>query len=516
MQELFDQLISYLRAIWRFRWYAMATAWLIALGGWFAVHRMPERYEASARVYVDTQSVLRPLLQGLAVQPDVNEMVAMMSRTLISVPNVEKVIQMTGLDDRLKTLEERERLVARLTKELTIKRAGGENLYVISYADKDRDTAKRVVESLLTIFVEGSLGNKRSDTDSAQRFIDDQLEEYNAKLVAAENAVMEFKRKYVGLLPGQGGDYFAQLWDAKGALTQSELMLREAENSRDAIKDQLAAHTASALVPEEINYVETEPEQPEIDSRIQALEQKLDNLRLTYTEQHPDIVQLVRMIAQLKEQKKAEAKPKIALPAQTPAQARDPVYEQLTVALASAEANVAAMRTRVQEHRRRYSELKAAVDALPRVEAEYKQLTRDYEATKARYDDLLKRRESAQISGNMEASNAVMAFRVIDPPLVPMTPSRRPLLLSFVLVVALGGGLGVAFLFGQAKPAFYDERKLKEVSGLAVLGTVVMGWTEEQKGRRAWGLAALAVSFVGLLSVYAAVMAPYVLTGTRV
>src|SRR5688572_33099931 len=118
MHELSAQLLSHLKATWRFRWYAMGFAWIAAVAGWVAVYQMPDRYEASARVYVDTQSVLRPLLAGLAVQPNVDQVVTMMSRTLISRPNVEKVIRMSDLDITLKTPEAREAMISRLTKEI--------------------------------------------------------------------------------------------------------------------------------------------------------------------------------------------------------------------------------------------------------------------------------------------------------------------------------------------------------------------------------------------------------------
>ena len=164
----------------------------------------------------------------------------MMSRTLVSRLNVEKVIQMADMDTGLNTPEDREQLIARLTKELTIKSAGRENLYTISYADQDREQAKRVVQSLLTIFMEGSVGDKRKDSDSARQFIEEQLRSYSEKLVAAENAVTAFKRRHQGLMPGEGRDYYARLSDAKAALRQATLELKEALNSRDAIKQQLA------------------------------------------------------------------------------------------------------------------------------------------------------------------------------------------------------------------------------------------------------------------------------------
>jgi len=154
---------------------------------------------------------------------------------------------------------------------------------------------------------------------------------------------------------------------------------------------------------------------------------------------------------------------------------------------------------------------------MPQVEAEYTQLTRDYEVNKTRYDELLKRRESAQISGAMEASDAAMGFRIIDPPRVPLVPSapNRRLLMTAVLFAALGGGLGLALLISQIRPTINDERRLREVTGLQVFGTVVMAWTEAQRARRIWGLVGLVISFASLLSAYAAIMAALVLTGAR-
>ena len=512
MHELADQLLSYLRAAWRYRWYAALAAWVIALGGWTAVHLMPDRYEAKARVYVDTQSMLRPLLSGIAVQPNTDQTVGMMSRTLVSRVNVEKLIEMSGIQPGRESDEDREQLIARLTRELAVRSAGRENLYTISYSDQDRERAKRVVQSLLTIFMEGSLGDKRKDSDSAREFIEEQLKSYSEKLVAAENAVMEFKRKNQGLMPGsEGRDFYGALSEAKAALRQASLELKEALNSRDAIKLQLAGEAQAASVPGDTAAAPLPPS--ELDLRIRALEQKLDGLRLIYTEQHPDIVATVRIIAQLEEQRRAEemqrkfaengsGKPASRAP-------KGPLYEKLMVSLAEAEAKMAAMKARVAEYGVRYNELQAAANAQPQVEAEYKQLTRDYEVIRSRYDKLLERRESAQISGDVEASDVAMGFKIIDPPQVPLEPSgpNRPRLMSMVLFAALGGGLGLAFLLSQIRTTFSDERRLRDASGVRVLGTVAMAWNEKQKKRRARGVFALALSFVGLLSAYGAIMA---------
>lgn len=517
MHELADLIRSHLKAAWRYRWYAVVVAWVVAIGGWIAMTQIPNRYEASARVYVDTQSVLRPLLAGLAVQPNVNQVVGMMSRTLISRPNLDKVIRMADMDIKLKTPEEREQLITRLSKELTIKSAGAENLYTIAMSDNNPQEAKRVVQSLLTIFVEGSLGDKRKDTDSARNFINEQLKAYNEKLIAAENAVTEFKRRHMGLLGAEGRGYYTRLTEAEAAVSQAALELKEAENSRDAIKQQLAGSAPPSLLNESSP---SEVANPELDERIKDLQKRLDNLRLTFTEQHPDIISASRMIEQLKEQKVKEQKEREAKLKKGPAsqtQAQNPIFQQLSISLAEAEASVASMKARVAEYERRLSSLKAAANAVPQFEAEYTQLTRDYEVTKKNYENLLSRRESAQISGDMEANTSVMDFRVIDPPQVPSRPSapNRPLLMSMVLLAALAVGAAFAFLLSQLRPTFTDERRLQEVSGLPVFGTVVMAWTPAQLAKKRRGFIAFLLSFLSLLSAYAAIMASLALTVAR-
>jgi polysaccharide chain length determinant protein (PEP-CTERM system associated) len=510
MHELADQLLSYLRACWHYRWFGVVIAWIIAPAGWIAVYRMPDRFEASARVWVDTQSVIKNLLAGLTAQPNVNQTVGMVSRTLISRPNLEKVIRMADKDFELKTSEELQPVITRLTKEVTIQSAGGENLFTIAYTDNDSQRAMRVVQGLLTIFEEGSRNDQRKDSEAARRFIDEELKTSKEKLDVAENAVIEFRRRQL-LVVGGRGDY-TRLVEAQAALSEATLEFKIAETSRDAIKKNFSDETEiPSLLGEKSASVGVHPE-------IDALEQKLDALRLNYTEQHPDIVALVRTIAQLKEQKNAEVKPRKPSPSPSAAQAVDTGYRPLALSLAAAEANVAAAKERVAEYGKRYDELKAAAIAAPQTDADYTQLAREYEMAKSNYGALLTRRETARISGEMETRTSATDFRVIDPPRVPSVPKapNRQMLNSLVLLMALGGGVGLAFVLSQIRPTFNDERRLKEVSGLQVFGTVIMARTDAQEARRARGLVGFLISFASLLSAYAAIMVALGLTVSRV
>ena len=98
MQSILIQLGDYFWGAWRFRWLMLGLVWLLSIVGWVYVSGMPENYQATARIYVDTNSILRPLLKGLTVQPNLKQRTALVSRTLLSRPNLEKLIRMTDLD----------------------------------------------------------------------------------------------------------------------------------------------------------------------------------------------------------------------------------------------------------------------------------------------------------------------------------------------------------------------------------------------------------------------------------
>lgn len=525
MHEVVRRLLSYLRGMWQYRWYGIAIAWLICIVGWTVVVLIPNKYEASARVYVDTQSVLKPLLKGLTVQPNVNQQIAMMGRTLISRPNLERVIRMSDLDIKLRTNEERERLIDALRKQIRLAGTGRDNLYTISYAATKPEEAKRVVQSLLTIFVEGSLGNSRKDADSAKRFIDEQIKLYEQRLIVAENALKEFKRRHLGMMPSRGQDFASKMVEAQRRLTHAQLELREAENARDALKNHILAIQAGATEPDLLAQrgVSDGPltASPELEQRIAALKQKLDNLQLTYTERHPDVVAVKRVLGQLEAQKKEEIeklrkeaanrKPTSVVSA-APA---NPVLQQLSVSLAEAEAAVAALRTRAAEFEHQYEELKKNAHAIPQIEADLVQLNRDYEVNKKNYETLLARRESAQMSGEMDSSAGVVDFRIIDPPRVPPTPvsPQRPLLMWLVLAIGVGAGVTLAFLMSQLRPVFNDRSTLQEIAGLPILGTVSMKWTQSDVKRQRRGLAAMAVSIASLFGSFGVIMAVLSLTG---
>jgi len=504
MEELTTQLLVYLKGVWKYRWIAVGFAWIIAITGWVIVYKLPDDYQASARIYVDTQNVLKPLMAGMTISPDLQQQVSIMSRTLISRPNVERVVRMVDLDIKVKDVKDQERLVKELMGKIQLGTTGRDNLFTIHYNNQNPKLAKDVVQSLLTIFVEGGLGDKKQDSSSAIRFIDEQIQSYEEKLITGENNLKAFKQKNIGIMPQQGSDYYSQLSRAEEDLNKTRLDLREAEQARDAIRRQIACYEPVLLVdqdesPSSIVNVE-------LDSRIDALNKNLDTLRLNYTELHPDIISTKRLIAQLEERKKEEAK--LTRHSVDPGKNYSPMLQQLNVALAEAEADVASMNARVEEYTARYNRLKSLSNAVPQVEAELAQLNRDYQVNKSNYEKLLERRESAKISGELGSATDLMSFRIIDPPTVPDIPAGpdRSKLYSLVFLGAILAGIGIAFVISQVRPTFHNQVSLREITGRPILGSIPMIWTSKEKIKRKKRLYAFGLSLLSLLGIYGALM----------
>lgn len=515
MSELFQLVVDHLRGMWNRRWIGLAVAWLAAIVGIAVALQTPQRYEATARVYIDTQSLLRPALAGLSIQPNLEQQAAMVSRTLITRPTVEKLVGRTLAEPKSQTPAESDALVNAVMASLQItaeRTPPGQPsyLYAIAYRDTDRQRAKDVVQSLLEIFVESSVGNKRNDTQSTLLFLDEQIKQYDESLKTAENALKQFKLKYMGIA-GQGGqagqDFFARMARLSDDINSARLELRSAVQTRDSYRQALAGESATVSVDQRATGAPLPV--PEIDQRIAVQQRKLDELMRTYTDQHPEVVGTQRVLVELQEQRQAELRDRGSRPNRSgQVSEQNPVFQKIRLSLADAEANVASLSAKLASYEGQYRELKASAQLVPQVEAEYSQLTRDYDIQKKTYGDLLARRQAAAMGAEVQATEAAL-FRVIDPPRAssqPVPPTHL-MLLGMAFAAALGAGLLASFVANELWPTFHDGRALRAISERPFLGTLSL-WSSPEMMRKkrldftlfASGLAGLLVSFAGIIA----------------
>lgn len=499
MSKEFREALGLVRDIWQHRWLALAIALLICAVGWPVAYLLPDKYQVEAKVYLDTQSMLKPLLEGLAVDSDVTKQTALLlRRTLLNRPNLEKVARTSDLDIGARDPEDFERVIRKLSQEIRMVGGGKDQLYVISYQNKDPIAAKRVVEAVLNLFVEGALGETRKDTSSTKRFLDEQIGEYQAKLELAESELKEFKRENVGLMPGSAGQtFFTQLSSATNAHSGAKLELAAAANRRNELRRQLAAFTQSAS--------SATSELP--GGALDPLQKQLAELRLKYTDQHPDVISLQNRIRQ---QRNAGGSGSSNLTG-TAVRYLDanPIYQDLKVALGTAEAEVASLQVRYAQAAEREKNLRRMIDTMPQVEADLTKLNRDYEIIKDNYEAMVRRREAAKLTYEAEKSDDEVQFRVIESPRVPLLPigPNRLMLITAVFFIALASGVGLGWLLVQLRQTFHSISGLKGSMGLPVYGAVTVVLGSRQIVKERLQLTAFFFSCAGLCAAYSGLAA---------
>jgi len=517
MQEILRLIFVYISGVWRHRWYALSVALVACPIGWFYAASLPDEYSAQARVFVDTDSLLTPLLSGLALQTNDSRRITMMTNVLFSRENMEKLARMTDLDLRAKTPAEMDRLVQDLKGRVNLSRSAN-NIYIIGYQDPSPDLAKRVVQSMLTIFVESNLGSSRQDQDSAERFLQREAKDYERRLIEGERKLKDFKMRNVDIL-SERGSYYNRLQAAQRGLKRAEEELKIAELRKVQLEDQVAITEDEGT--ESVDYTDYVSESvnsalADIDQRIVSMQKDVDNLLLRYTEIHPDIVAMKAALVRLKnerEKRRQELVSKMGQGAVVKSLSHNPLYQQLKLRLSEAEADIVGRRARVENLKRDIETYQASVDRVLLVEAEQQQLNRDYSILVQNHNQLLQRIEKARLTREVDTSVDTVRFRTLDPPKVPEKPSapNRILIASSVFGGSVAAGIGLALLLSMLRPVFGDRRQLSEVTGIPVLGSINMVWTDSQRSRKRWGNIAFLIAFLGLLASFAGVLAAFFL-----
>ncbi|MGC4059338.1 MAG: GNVR domain-containing protein [Aquabacterium sp.] len=512
MDDVLGKLFQIAFGVWRRRWIAMAVAWPLAILGGVAVMMLHDRFEATARIYVDTQTVLKPLMKDLAFQPDIDQQVSMLARTLISRPNVEHLLAEPAIGFEAMSAKRHDSEVDRLMTAIKVEPLRN-NLYAISYRDVDAGRARRLVQGLVELFVDSGVGEKRRDSEEARRFIDEQIRVLEVKLAESENRLKDFKVHNFGLTGTSNQDFFARVSALSDEVAKLRVDLSGAEQSRDALKRELAAEDPQ-LPPDSAGG--GAPVSSELDMRIDAQKKQLDDLLRRYTDEHPDVIATRRTITQLERQRKLEQEFASRSGRSRGNAATSPVYQRIRISLAEAEANVASLRTQLAVQQGRLDDTRSKAGKLPEVEAELAQLNRDYDVLRKNYDQLVSRRESASLGVKLDQSAQLADFRIVEPPRVspkPVMPNR--LMLSVImLVVSLLGGILVTVGLDQFFPTYHVAKDLREIAGRPVLGSVSMfvGDALKAKERRelvifaALGslLVVLNVAWIGWIALHAA------------
>jgi polysaccharide chain length determinant protein (PEP-CTERM system associated) len=512
VNPLIAQVWDEVASAYRYRWLALALAALVVVLGWLYVFALPDRYEAVASVFVDTRTSLKPVLQGLTADQDVDAQISFVRQSLLAGPSLQRIALVGGvlpsdsIDPRL-----REQLVEDMSRRIDISvhsadgreedRTTAGSIYRVVYQDRNRARSLRVAGILVDTLVNETLGGKREGSESAQQFLETQIHDYEKRLRSAEDRLAAFKSKHMGMMPTEQGGYFAQLQKEAEAAANLKTKLAEAQSRRATLTRQLHGDIAVAAVAPGQSGSGAGGGSLDTLGRIDEAQAKLDDLLLRFTDKHPDVLAARQTLADLKKKRAAEIDSLRQGDAATAAASRassNPVYQSVQLALNQVDVDIADLSTELSQHEAKVAELRRMLDTAPQVEAEYAQLNRDYDVNKAQYTALLASLQKARLGERADDAGSIR-FEVVQPPTASFRPvwPKRPALLAMVLLLALAAGGALAYGLSYLHPVVSSATT--QSFGLPVLGTVSAAFPAQARLRVRRDLVKISVAAACLL-----------------
>jgi protein tyrosine kinase modulator len=518
---LVDQVLDELQGVWRHRWLALAVATAVAAVGWTVIFSLPDLYEADAKIFVDSSTALKPILEGLAVEQDVNAELNYVRQSLLAGPQIEKIARKSGvLPDSVIDPERRAAILDQFAHRIVIDvsdasstgenaRSGG-TIYEIRYRDRERARSLKVVSTMLRALVDETQGGKQAAAQSAQSFLEQQIQSYGKRLNVAEDRLAAFKSHNLGLLPTQEGGYFVELQKEFTAVSDDETKIQMARARRTVIESQLHGNIAVAAAGSAQPGAGGLGTGADINSQIAQAQEKLDSLELRYTDKHPDVIAQKEILKELKVRRAeqiANLKSGDANAAAITGASSNPVYQSLEQELNRTDLQLADLSTDLAQHRNKAAQLKKLLKTAPQVEAQYEQLTRDYAVNTAQYNALLAKYEKARL-GEQAGNAGAVRFSVVQPPIAAYSPvwPRRPLMIVAIWAVALGLGAGLTYLLNQLQPVIYSAAGLTELTGAPLLGVVGAAFPEQALRARRRGRRLFVFAATGFLAAFVVVL----------
>ena len=470
----FRALLSlYSHGLWRFRWFVLAITWAACAAGWLLVMALPDRYVVGAKVQVDADRLLTPLLREILSQTDPEQNMIRMQADILSKPALAEIARRAGLVERGASDTAEDRAALTLVGRVRVVPAD-QNNFDVSYEDADPWQAQRIVQATIDTLVERNLAAARQQTEKALRFIDSQIRLYEGRLADAEASLADFQREH-GAELSSSENVGRRQQELNSELQQIEADQRAKAWLRDRVRAEIEKTAEWTTEQQIVGPSGLSAQQQHIDT----LRQRLNELTQIYTDRHPDVQALRAQIAEADSQAAREARRAARKPSARRSEGDprlpNPLYQRLQQDQLSVDSQIVALEQRGQAVKQGLENLRGTIENLPDLQRQTTQLNRDYGIIRATYDSMVQRRESIALAQSMAGQKSTLIFFVAEKPKLPEVPAgpNRPL---FFLVVALCAvSVGIAAGLARiifAGPGISTVAALRAISSRPVLGTI--------------------------------------------
>jgi len=523
----------YVDILVRNRWWILFGAIFVGMAAGLIAYTSPKIYESKATILVEDDAVLRALTKRMAVAPSLTSKMEFVEQRLLTRDHLTQIARRLDLDLKAQTPKELEALLVRMRKYMVVRASGRGQLIELGFQHDNPTTARDVVAMLTDMLLEENLGAKRVEAHQAYDFINQQLHVYRTRLEESERKLREFKQKNLvelgvgaALPAGKGGGGSAEvtpraafadvnrLDDARAKLAELEANLQRIRSERETYSKQLKAESKWISAQQDFAESPTEETGDREDPKIAALQAKIEELRLRYTDRHPAVVALQVQIDQLRADSTstAGAEPggvkKEDLLADLGDQILNPHYLSLKEKVSQLDAEVIAAKVKREHLKKAIAALGKAILDVPKKEQELVALRRDYSVNSSIYNDLLKRLEEARVTKEMEVQDRGGRIRVIEPATVPYKPVK-PNRVAIILM-GLGGGVAAGYGFGFLRHlmdgSIHSGDEIQELVGLTVLGQIPTVVIHGDRRRRHHANLAFAAATVMTVALFGSVL----------
>lgn len=468
----------------RWRYVLVAAFVVIAVAFVFIGLHWPKSYTASATIYVEARNIIQPLMQGTAVATTSTDRAKIARELLFSRKILDPVLERAGWVPKSPSQLDMERKIVHVKKHTRVANVGA-NLVKIEFEDSEPQRAYLTAQQFAELFVQQSSAAQTRESADAFEFIDSQVKIYHEKLTQAELALKDFRSTHVDARPGTEAEVTKKITELQGAIETTSLAITEARIKKSSLESQLSGEAVLATsVTREGQYI----------ARIAELQKQLDTLRLSYLDTYPDVIRLKHQIEELRSSVQTERKKReetggtAAFGDQSAVDETvraNPIYQKLRTELLDTKTNIQTLAARLEQTKQLLSTEVARAQKLYGGEAMLAELTRDYEVNRDIYHDLLKRRENARVSKNLDTNNQGLTMRIQEAATLPVQPTGLRFLHFAVAGVFLGAllPLGVLLALGQVDPRLRVPALVWERAGVPVLAAVPTLMTPRQSVR---------------------------------
>ncbi|MDE2271587.1 MAG: hypothetical protein KGJ94_06330 [Xanthomonadaceae bacterium] len=429
----------------------------------------PKKFVAETTILIQENNIIKPLTEGIAAATEVSDRADIASEIIFSQDSLDQLLTDGGWNPESLSPIDRDQLIDRIKSHTTISTSKNNLLLRISYYDTDPRRAYTLTKDMAQLFIAKSLASKEAESASAYDFMNTQVEAYHKKLVAASDALQKYIDGHPDASPGSITDTNARITALRNEIENAKVQVAQ-------LSSQAAAMGGSLSGQSQISTVQTREDV--YRAQIAQLQAHLNQLLLTYTDNYPDVVRtrhqiqdLQQQLAAAQTQKQAAASVGTSIDNQV---TFNPVYSNLQTQLAQIHGNLAAARATETAGQQQLAIELARSQKIAQSSNELTKLNNTFNTVSATYQDLLKRRERARISMDLDKDKRGLTFKIQDPARMPLMPVGLRLMHFAAAGIILGicVPLGVLFLTARFDPRTRSADALARGTGLPVFASV--------------------------------------------